>query len=278
MGGWVDGYPNPIFRLLEKLPGKRKGLIGPWGHKYPHLAMPGPQIGFLQECLRWWDQYLKGIDTGIEDEPMLRAWIQEPARPAPIYDERPGRWVAEPYWPAPGVKELVLHLAPHRLNEINGKDEVQTICSRQTAGLSSGAWCDYGTIPTQPIDQRTEGGNALIFETEPLTEALEILGFPELEVTLASDKPTALLSATLSQVFPDGAASRISFGILNLSHRYDDLAIEPMVPGKIETIRLKLRCCGQRFEAGERIRLAVGPPSFRRRRTQPCRSIAGQAG
>ncbi|RWX59920.1 peptidase S15, partial [Mesorhizobium sp. M4B.F.Ca.ET.089.01.1.1] len=42
-----------------------------------------------------------------------------------------------------------------------------------------------------------------------------------------------------------------------LSHRHDDLAIQPMLAGKIETILLKLRCCGQRFEAGERIRLAV---------------------
>ncbi len=257
VGGWVDGYPNPIFRLLESLPGKRKGLIGPWGHKYPHFAMPGPRIGFLQECLRWWDQYLKGIDTGIEDEPMLRAWIQEPARPAAIYDERPGRWVAEPSWPGPGVGEKALHLAPRRLSETKGKDEVLTICSPQTAGLSSGAWCGYGVAPTLPIDQRTEEGNALIFETEPLAEAIEILGFPEFEVTLASDKPTALLSATLSQVFADGAASRVSYGILNLSHRNDDLAIEPMVPGKAERIRLKLRCCGQRFEAGERIRLAI---------------------
>ncbi|MER9629572.1 CocE/NonD family hydrolase [Mesorhizobium sp. M0296] len=257
VGGWVDGYPNAIFRMLEKLPGKRKGLIGPWGHKYPHLAKPGPRIGFLQECLRWWDQYLKGIDTGIENEPMLRAWIQDPARPAPIYEERPGRWVAEPYWPGPGVKKRMLHLAPHRLSETKGKDEVQTICSPQIAGLSSGSWCGYGAVPTQPIDQRTEEGNALIFETEPLTQAVEILGFPEFEVTLASDRPNALLSATLSQVFPGGAASRVSFGILNLSHRHDDLEIEPMVPGKVETILLKLRCCGQRFEAGERIRLAV---------------------
>ncbi|RUY63541.1 CocE/NonD family hydrolase, partial [Mesorhizobium sp. M7A.F.Ca.CA.001.09.2.1] len=41
VGGWADGYPNPIFRMLEKLSGPRKGLIGPWGHKYPHFAMPG---------------------------------------------------------------------------------------------------------------------------------------------------------------------------------------------------------------------------------------------
>ncbi|RUX78070.1 CocE/NonD family hydrolase [Mesorhizobium sp. M7A.F.Ca.US.006.04.2.1] len=257
VGGWADGYPNPIFRMLEKLSGPRKGLIGPWGHKYPHFAMPGPRIGFLQECLRWWDQYLKGINTGIADEPMLRAWIQDPARPAAIYDERPGRWVAEPAWPGPGIGEKVLNLAPHVLSEARGEDTILEISSPQTAGLSSGAWCGYGVMPTLPVDQRTEEGNALIFETAPLTEAVEILGFPEFEVKLSSDKPVALLSATLSQVFPEGAASRVSYGILNLSHRNDDLDIAPMVPGRAETVRIKLRCCGQRFEVGERIRLAL---------------------
>ncbi|OHV60410.1 peptidase S15 [Mesorhizobium sp. LCM 4577] len=257
VGGWADGYPNPIFRMLEHLPGIRKGLIGPWGHKYPHFAMPGPRMGFLQECLRWWDQYLKGIDTGIADEPMLRAWMQDPAAPAAIYDERPGRWVAEPSWPGPGVGEHTLALSPGRLAEDGASNDVLNIRSPSTAGLSSGAWCGYGVLPTLPVDQRMEAGNALVFETEPLEEAVEILGFPEFEVKLASDKPVALISATLSLVLEDGAASRVSYGILNLTHRHDDLDLKPMTPGEVETVRLKLRCCGQRFEKGQRIRLAV---------------------
>ena len=60
VGGWTDGYKNAIPRLLEGLKVPRKGLIGPWAHAYPHFALPGPQIGFLQEILRWWDHWLKG--------------------------------------------------------------------------------------------------------------------------------------------------------------------------------------------------------------------------
>ncbi|MGD8582361.1 MAG: CocE/NonD family hydrolase, partial [Gammaproteobacteria bacterium] len=63
VSGWADGYSNAVFRLLEKLPGPRLGLIGPWSHKYPHLGVPGPAIGFLQECLRWWDKWLKNRET-----------------------------------------------------------------------------------------------------------------------------------------------------------------------------------------------------------------------
>ena len=110
VGGWADPYRNAIFRLLEGLAGPHKALVGPWSHNYPEDGIPGPAIGFLQEALRWWDHWLKGIDTGIMDEPVLRAWMQGPAVPAPYYDERPGRWVAEPTWPAAGIEAKPVEL------------------------------------------------------------------------------------------------------------------------------------------------------------------------
>ena len=114
VGGWADGYSNAIPRLIAGLPGPKKGLIGPWAHAYPHVAQPGPQIGFLQEALRWWDHWLKGIDTGIMDEPVLRAWMQESVRPATTYAERPGRWVAETAWPPQDRQPMLLHLSRPR--------------------------------------------------------------------------------------------------------------------------------------------------------------------
>jgi predicted acyl esterase len=110
VGGWADGYSNAIPRMLANLPGPKKGLIGPWAHAYPHDANPGPRIGFLQEALRWWDHWLKGKDTGIMDEPMLRAWMQESVPPATTYPARPGRWVAENAWPPAASLPKTLHL------------------------------------------------------------------------------------------------------------------------------------------------------------------------
>src|SRR5690625_4703982 len=75
VGGWADGYTNAIFRLMEHLEVPRKALIGPWGHRYPHLGIPGPTVGFLQEALRWWDYWLKDQATGIMNEPMLQVWM-----------------------------------------------------------------------------------------------------------------------------------------------------------------------------------------------------------
>jgi predicted acyl esterase len=76
VSGWADGYSNAVFRLLERLPGPRMGLIGPWSHKYPHLGEPGPAIGFLQEVVRWWDRWLKDVDNEVMDGPASRVFDQ----------------------------------------------------------------------------------------------------------------------------------------------------------------------------------------------------------
>ena len=54
-----------------------------------------PAIGWLQECLRWLDHWLKGRDTGIMQEPVLRAWMQDPVPPQTCYTTRRGRWLGE---------------------------------------------------------------------------------------------------------------------------------------------------------------------------------------
>ena len=73
-GGWADSYTNSVSRLLQGLKVPCRGIIGPWGHVYPQDGLPGPAMGFLQEAVRWWDHWLKGIDTGVMREPALRAY------------------------------------------------------------------------------------------------------------------------------------------------------------------------------------------------------------
>ena len=100
VGGWQDAYTDAVFRFLGGYGGPAKGLVGPWGHLYPQSGAPGPAIGFLQECLRFWDHCLKADDNRVLDEPALRVFMQEWVDPtAGRHTERPGRWVAEPVWP-----------------------------------------------------------------------------------------------------------------------------------------------------------------------------------
>ncbi|MGI9304056.1 MAG: CocE/NonD family hydrolase, partial [Gammaproteobacteria bacterium] len=95
VGGWGDAYSNAVPRLLSNLKSPVRGFTGPWVHKYPHFAVPGPAIGFLQEALRWWEHWLKGTDAGVMNDPLYRAYLMEGAPPQSSYDHRDGRWIAE---------------------------------------------------------------------------------------------------------------------------------------------------------------------------------------
>lgn len=257
IGGWADGYSNAVPRLLEGLEVPRLGLIGPWAHTFPHDGVPGPAIGYLQEAVRWWDHWLKGRDTGLMDEPMLRAWIQDSLPPAPQYQQRPGRWAAENSWPSPGIRNQRLWLNWGHLSEEPGEQDEISFSSPHTLGVRAGEWCGFGADGEAPRDQRADDGGSLVFDTDQLEDGIDLLGAPELELDIAADRPVAFLVARLCDVAPDGASSRISYGILNLCHGDSHADPEPLVPGEWRRVRLKLDDLGQNIPAGHRLRLGL---------------------
>ena len=257
VGGWADGYSNAVFRLLSNLKAPAKGLVGPWAHKYPHFAGPGPSIGFLQECLRWWDHWLKGIDTGIMDEPRLRCWMQDPVPPRTYYAHRPGRWVAEDTWPSSEIVDRRFFVNRSGLGETGEAPAAMEISSPETVGIAGGIWCPHGEDPDQPSDQRKEAGGSLNFDSGFLEADLEILGAPIVEVDVSSRQETGQIIACLNEILPDGAITRISYGILNLAHRNGHRNPEPLVPGDTYRVRIQLNEIAHRFAAGNRIRLSI---------------------
>jgi uncharacterized protein len=259
IGGWDDSYSNTIPRLLAGLTCPRKGLIGPWSHAYPHLAQPGPAIGYLQEALRWWDRWLKGIDTGIMDEPQYRVWMLEPDAPRPWYETHPGRWVAEPAWPSPRIVPREFFLSRGALSQTRpSAPEVLLIHSPQTAGAESGRWGGYGgEDPDMAPDQRAEDGMAVCFDSPPLTADLEIMGAPVVHLRLTADRPSANLAVRLCDVAPDGVSALITYGLLNLTHRDSHEFPAALVLGKEYDIRIALNDIARRIPAGHRLRLAV---------------------
>jgi len=262
--GWADGYTNAVFRLLAGLHVPRKGLIGPWSHKYPHLGVPGPAIGFLQECLRWWDQWLKGIETGVMAEPMLRAWMQDSISPWTTYEERPGRWIGEPSWPSPNIEDRTLPLAEHRIAAPGEPIEDHTVAiqSPLSVGLFAGKWCSYAAAPDLPHDQREEDGGALTFDSDRLAAPLEILGAPVVELELSADQPVAMIAVRLSDVMLDQKVTRITYGLLNLTHRDGHEHPEPLEPDRVYRVRVRMNHIAHSFAKGHRLRLAVSTSYF----------------
>jgi putative CocE/NonD family hydrolase len=257
--GWADGYSNAVTRLLAHLDVPRKGLIGPWSHKYPHLGVPGPAIGYLQEVVRWWDHWLKDVDNGVMDEPMLYAWMQESVPPSTSYEDRPGRWVGEPEVPSPHVRPTEYPLARHRIAQPEEQvaDVRLSVESPLSVGQFAGKWASYNAPPDLPYDQREEDGGSLVFDTDALVEPYEILGEPRVTLELSVDKPVAMVAARISDVAEDGRATRVTYGLLNLTHRDGNEHPEPLEPGQRYRVSFSLNAVAQSFPPGHRIRLSL---------------------
>jgi uncharacterized protein len=263
IGGWVDGCKNAVFRLLSGLKVPRKGLIGPWTHVYPHRGVPGPAINYLDEALRWWDYWLKGAQTGIMDEPMLRVWMQD--RPAaPHVAMTPGRWVAEDAWPSGRVQELRYFLADRGdMTETRGSEVQVTLNPVQTVGSAGGNWCPSGGGAVKdldielPFDQRIDDAHSLVFDSAPLADATEILGAPLLTMDFVVDKPVAFIAIRLNEVRQTGESTRITYGILNLCHRDSDEAPTKLEPGRRYRANVAMDHIAHRFSVGNRIRVSI---------------------
>ena len=277
VGGWADAYTNAVPRLLANLSVPRLGLIGPWGHMMPYEGVPGPAMDFLGEAARWWDMWLKGIDTGIMQEPRLRVWMQDYVAPAGFYAMRPGRWIAEPSWPPADAGRLTLSLRPEghlvgavagvvspwaeRPRESGAAPAADSVAIRgvQECGETAGVWCANGNPDEIATDQRPDDERSLCFTTEPLPEPLEVLGFPVVKLRLSADRPQALVAVRLEDVAPDGASLLVSWGMLNLTHRNGHERPEPLEPDRWYDVAVESRVCGHRFEPGHRLRLALSP-------------------
>lgn len=281
VGGWADGYTNAVARTLKGLCDAGtpcRALVGPWSHGWPHVSEPGPRIGFLHECVRWWDHWLKGHDNGAMNGPLLRVWMQEYDRPSARRLRRSGRWVAEDAWPPPGLIQHALvaggdgalhaESAPQRGGSGTGAPEPagrggkpeparHVHVTSERSGTDAGAWCPYGEPTDFPPDQRPEDGLALSYTTAPLDERLEVLGVPEATLELVVDRPLALVAVRLCDVAPDGRSLLVARGLLNLTHRSSHAHLAPMPVGEPTVVRVPLDFTGHAFAPGHRIRMAV---------------------
>ena len=262
VGGWADCWPNTAFRLLENLPSgtPRKAMSGPWGHTYPHVGVPGPAVGFLQEMLRWWDRWLKGIDNGIEREPVFHGYLSTRVPADARHLHNPGRWVAQARWPSPDVVPRRLHFGDGRLSEAPLAGAAVTLRSPLSCGLASGEympWYMTGPSSQLPLDQRGDDAKSATFDGDVSDSPLDILGTPFAELAFTPSAASGMIAVRLCDVWPDGASTLVTFGLLNLAQREGKDVPKPMTPGAPHRVRVRLNDTGYTLAPGHRLRLAI---------------------
>ncbi|MGY1439837.1 CocE/NonD family hydrolase C-terminal non-catalytic domain-containing protein [Streptomyces reniochalinae] len=194
------------------------------------------------------------------EEPRLRAWMPDSAPVGSDRELRPGRWVTEPSWPAPGVAPQRTALSPWS----DGPATAQ-LRSALPVGAASGDFLKFGDVPGQYGDQAAGDGRSHTFTGPVLEEGVEILGAPSVTLRVTADRPQAQLAVRLCEVFPDGPSKLVTTGLLNLTHRDGHAEPEPLEPGRAYDVRVPLFAIGHRLRRGQprqglrlRVPVAVG--------------------
>jgi len=280
-GGYLDLYQNFVPRIMKNSRGAvTMGILGPWHHS---MNIPGPVLDWDRIQVRWFDHWLKGKDTGMLREPRvsfyLPSWTRQSFRHA---SEIPGEWRFLNEWPetvfAPPDR-LYFRPDPERsvaeasamdpapaqgggLADLSGPASALKLRYYPATGGNHHSLGPTGTDGYYGLDNRDEDVWGLAFNTPPLREPVEILGFARARLFVSSTAPVANWIVRLMDVAPDGTSYLISRGCLNGTHRRSHTNPEALVPGEVYEISVELMCTGYRFDPGHRIRAVVTNADF----------------
>ncbi len=271
IGGWMDSYIDPVFRMLERCTSPRRAIVGNWVHEFPNDGYPGPNLDWLHELIRFFERHLKGLSDGEDEAPRLAWFERDWAAPEPFPATWPGRWRAAATYPVPGASTRRWRLAggagPLIGRLVDPAAEVETAAMtfphRATLGTRAALSWGAGSPPNGLArDLRPDEALVPVFVSEPLDEAVHVLGRPVAVLAWQADAPVATAVVRLSDEAPDGTPIQVTAGLLNLTHRRSHTDPEPLEPGRIEVVRVPLRAAGYRFAAGHRIRLSVATSAW----------------
>jgi uncharacterized protein len=254
IGGWYDGYRDSIPRMLAAAPAPVRVLLGPWNHSYPHSAVPGPAIEWRADAVRWWDHWLKGEPNGISAEPPVTVYVRRWHPPDQSLTEIPGEWRTETAFPPERTVYRAFHCGPERnLSDDPAAPGSVSLRYVPSAGVEAGHW--WGELTA---DQRGADAFSLVFDSPPLTEEVEIGGFPVVELAASADAEPLHWFARLCDVAPDGTVTLVTGG--GRSGRPDPLRDGGSLPrGAVPDgpLPLELHVTSWVFPRGHRIRLAL---------------------
>ena len=267
--GWYDNLVHDNWRNFE---GFRQHGGSPVCRNGTRIRVSGGTHGSSGITnpmhLRWYDHWLKGLETGIDKEP-----------PIEIFVMGMNRWRHEYEWPLARTRWTKLHLRSEgRANSSAGNGRLGP--AKPPAGEkpdtfvydpANPVYTLGGQISThtkiwgpQDRSETQKRDDVLVFTTEPLAEDTEVTGPVELVLYAASDAVDTDFTATLTDVHPDGKAIHICEGIRRASFRQSLEKPTPIEPGKVYQYTISLWETSMVFRAGHRIRLEVSSSNFPR--------------
>lgn len=274
-GGYLDMYQNYVPRIMRHAPGLTHGILGPWHHG---MTWPGPVLDWRRMQSRWFDHFLNGRDNGVLAEPRVAyympGWRRQAFRDAGAI---PGEWRFADAWPdsvfdpgkrlflrpAAGLSEAEALKADPAPGQGGDLAELAPDASalKLTYHPATGGFANSIGPSTYEgyygLDSRDDDAWGLAFDTPPLREPLEILGFVRAHLWASASAPQANWIVRVNDVAPDGTSYIVTYGFLNGTHRHSHTHPEPLPIDQMVELDFELFCTGYRFSPGHRVRIVV---------------------
>lgn len=270
VGGWFDNFPDSLFLWFTNLTVPQKLAVAPWAHA-------GREEWLLEERIRWFDYWLKGIDNGIMSAPPIRYYVMSA-----------GQWCTSSAWPLQNEirRRAYFHSGPSdSIDSIqdgllsfempespSGKDSFQvdySISMGEANRFAAAAGKKFVTSTDMAFHDR----HSLTYTTAPLQAGVEITGHPVAHIWVTSSEPDMDLFVYLEDVDENGVSLCMTEGKLRASHRalstppFHNMGL-PWLRGCKQDIRslergtptelvFDLMPTSNLFKAGHRIRIAI---------------------
>ena len=283
LGGWYDiflkGTIENYLGLRERAGtalarDNQKLVIGPWIHgpsnvgkaEVGELKFPGAdRFDYNAIRLKWFDYWLKGIDTGVTREPPILTYVMGA-----------NEWRTQTEWP-PARARITPYYLRGGAGSAAGTLYDGSLSAEPPASPEGAANYTYDPrdpvptlggstlfIPSGPTDHRKADAKSLTFTSEPLAQDLEVTGPLKAVLYARSSAVDTDFVVRLSDVYPDGRAILIVDGILRARYRDSMRESNLLVPDRAYRFEIDLWATSNVFKAGHRLRVSVTSSNFPR--------------
>ena len=271
IAGWYDLFLEATLdnytALASRGHAQQMLVVGPWFHmpwsqrvgELDFGASARNNVDELQR--RFFERWLSGIDNGIDREAPVRLFVLGT-----------NRWVHHECWPPRCIEPRTYYLqSDGRAASLNGTGRLVSsppVTASAADGFPANPRSPVASLggrggdvpvmtPAGPVDQRSEElrNDVLVFTSDPLDEALTMIGYPEVRVFVASSAPSADFVARLVDVYPDGRA-------INLCDGIERVVSANGVSGTVIELVLRLSPIANCFETGHCVRLEIAGSDF----------------
>jgi putative CocE/NonD family hydrolase len=267
VSGWYDESYGPVGAvtnytgLVASRPAsdpRTRLIVGPWQHGVSATETPkagarsfsaDARIDHDKTLLDWMDRWVKGVENGVMREPAVRVYVMGA-----------NRWRTGDRWPLPGIAAETLYFGALR------------DLTRQVQPSTRAVSTSYVSDPAHPVVDPYDGdygahdyralkdrADVLTFDTEPLTEDVEVIGAMQAEVFFQTDARDVDLHVKVLDVAPDGTALNLMAPGREVKRAsYRDISKRQLLePGQTYALTWDELFTANRFAKGHRIRVQV---------------------